>query len=499
MHECDETPLVGRFWLAGNERSARGRLSLDRGESPLLELDQPLTPSLQEVARHKGPGDSLTRQFVPVDEGPGYEALLLHGRLDDGSLLTLEDAFTTTRVWRSAGEDRQSLRARSAVVGAHVDGRDQTYARMRLRLRHQDAWVLRRLPAGGDSRCTPGHPDVDRFQSSSVPLAGGGHLGLVHAPELEADDRDVARVGNAFWLELTELPPLTADLLDRRFVTPLASLLTLATGTDCPPVDFQVAITVDEPWLSVHHSGLRRDAEEVLPIVQEILPMGAVGLVGVGQWLDRAPRLGPLPPVVAAAAAGASRSLESQLLELTTVAEGLHERLFPGEVNFPEEEADAARRLVGEAVEDLDERLRTAIASRLERLEDPSFSQRVEQLADSVATAAPGVTGKKNRWKGRVTTTRNEFAHRSYGFLGGDSHLRVSRNRRIASVVAYDGSDFRPAYRPRCWPLGSKNTSPTRSFAGRRTSGFRAFSPHPAGDDSSPSAVAPFASTPDGR
>jgi hypothetical protein len=68
-------------------------------------------------------------------------------------------------------------------------------------------------------------------------------------------------------------------------------------------------------------------------------------------------------------------------------------------------------------VDDLDQDVRRAVEGAMKHLEEPSFPQRLMQLADCVAGAVPGVTGQTNRWRHRVTDIRNRFAHRSYGFL----------------------------------------------------------------------------------
>jgi hypothetical protein len=49
--------LRGRFWLQGNpeDEAIAGRHFLIPGAHPLLELDEPLTPLMQETSRTKLP------------------------------------------------------------------------------------------------------------------------------------------------------------------------------------------------------------------------------------------------------------------------------------------------------------------------------------------------------------------------------------------------------------------------------------------------------------
>jgi hypothetical protein len=389
--------LIGRFWLAHDEEHAvPGRLTLADGASPRLELDQAVTPSLRELDRQQQPDGTVRRTLGFAEDGPDHESLVVHGALDDGTLVTLIEAFTVGRTLKpfapDGGQDRQSLHAQSALLGGHVGGRDEPYTQVRLQLRHLDDWAA--LPGFALETVDPRQGWATlTFRGSGpspVSLATGGRFELEQVPRIEFSAVHGGGIRRVLWLRAVDLPKMTADDLARRFVTPLASLLTLATGTDCPPMAIEIATGYDQPWLSMHHSGLREATIEVLPTHQQLLPLAALGLDRVASWLGAVERLGPLPPVVAAAAAGPGRTLETQLLELTTVAEGLHRRLFADTGCLSPEQAKAAQ---------------------------PAFAQRMEQLADCVAAAIPGVTGQTNCWTRRVTDLRNEFAHRKYGFL----------------------------------------------------------------------------------
>ncbi len=391
-----EDVRAGRFWLPDqSENAVSGRLTLPEAARCRLELDEALTPLLREVDGGQQP--SGARTLVLKESGPGREHLVVHGVLEDGALVTLVDAVESRRE-TGHGQDRQWLRAWSAVLGGHVSGGDEVYTRMRLRLRHIDSW------AG------PGAP-------SPVSLGSGGWLDLEQERQSGVSEIEGGPVGRAAWLRLVDLPPLTVEELDRCFATPLASLVTLAADTDCPPVAVEVATAPDEPWLTLHHSGLQASSEETWPWYRQLLPLPLLGLERVATWLNAVEQLGPLPPVIARAAAGSGGTLETQLLELTTVAEGLHRRLFPESRRLSEEHASAARAAVNAATSDLNEEVRAGVNAAMQHIAEPSFPRRLMELARCAESAVPGVTGQTNRWKGCVTEVRNEFAHRIKGFL----------------------------------------------------------------------------------
>ena len=82
--------------------------------------------------------------------------------------------------------------------------------------------------------------------SSPVAMQGGGHLDLDQMPSrvlAAARRRDRRRgLGSSDWVL-----PGDVDEIERRFVTPLSTLLTLATDTACPPVAVEVAIGPTKP------------------------------------------------------------------------------------------------------------------------------------------------------------------------------------------------------------------------------------------------------------
>lgn len=425
---CDRVAeaMVGRFWLSGMpDVVVSGRLTVG-GERLRLDLDGSLTPALK-LDDTPAAASGGAQSFVPTD-GLDDPPLTVHGDVTiDGrrEAITLVDAFTTARthgafegltVGSSVG--RQQLGAPYAVRGAHIDGADELFTGVRLRTRHLGEWASL---AGFTHSVSPDHSTVtlERQAVPPVPLANGG---LVHLDQdlSWSSETDAAALTGTVWLRIDSLPTARWRQLDRAFVTPLVTLLTLAVDGDCPPIEVELARVGDAgtEWLSMLSSSLRSAGGPSKPVRDMLTPRHVLGLAGVAQWLDRVDDLGPLPPVVAAAVAGPPLTVEAGVLELTTVAEGLARRLWPEWNRFAGEDTAAARRWARDAVARHDENMAAAVDGALAQLHEPSYPQRLERLASHADTAVPGVLGRRtdkgrpSRWKNAVVDARNDFAHR---------------------------------------------------------------------------------------
>lgn len=219
----------------------------------------------------------------------------------------------------------------------------------------------------------------------------------------------------------------TRPELDRLIVTPVISLLTLAVGRRCSPIEVQVQ--GDEGrWHDVLGSWLSAEPVAVMSTHRMLVPYGVLTLEHLARWLQQVRLLGPLPPVVADSVAGGSRTLETDVLELTTVAEGLHRRLLERR-QHSKEDAERVRQLARAAVACLGEDLAKDVAQALSHFGELSYPARITELAAWAESCAPGVVGRANRWKHAVVESRNVFVHRSsLGFLTDsdlDHHLGV--------------------------------------------------------------------------
>lgn len=388
--------LSGRFWLAGARGVVvPGELTLG-AEGPRLQWDGALTPAMKiEKVETAGDGSTLTT-LVPTAWEDVSSRLTIHGEVASGVAsepVTVVDACIIGRDFNGIGFEvgpgsgRQQLQARYAVCGGHLSGADEQFTGVRTRLRHLEPWAN----LGGFNRSLAADQASITFQRPDVPpaqLANGGLLSLDQDLSWSRDG-DSEELTRTTWLRVDQLPAVWWRELDRGVVTPLTTLLTLAVGADCSAVEVEVSTGNDTRWMSLHSSGLRPPAEQPQLIQDMLLPLHTLGLAGVAAWLDRAEALGPLPPVVAAIAASPLPNMETAVLELATVAEGLARRLWPDWKRLTDQAASLVRHSAVDAVKQQGAEVISAVVAALAQVHEPSFPQRLLKLAERADRPCP--------------------------------------------------------------------------------------------------------------
>jgi hypothetical protein len=418
--------LRGRFWLKGNpeDEAISGRLFLVPGSNPLLELDGQLTPVMEETDRRKLPDGTEVVVSSPISSVDLVrQSLDIHGTLETGEDVTLPAAFTAGWTMGGSGYNSHRLQAFYAICGDHVDGAAALFTRVRVRIRHLDAWA--RLPGFSRTLDLAAGKKGLAFDPPEVPpatLASGAQVTLDQVTGWIGPDVAGGRVERTLWINVEGTPPVTYRDLGRTIIKPLMNLLALSVSAECPVVEVEVSTGADHPWLAVHSATLKPAAETIISPRRVLLPLTETGLNGVAKWLDSVVRLGPLPSVVARAAGQRDDPLETQLLEMTTATEGLHRLLLQQHQRMTNDQASEARDKALEAIKELPDDVRDAVRSALQHLTDQSYPRRLLDLADHVGQAVPGVTGITQQWKKRVTATRVGFAHAlEHGFLDEDN------------------------------------------------------------------------------
>lgn len=373
--------LYGDFWLPESAGSRRqGTLDLTKGTAPSLSTQGALTSMMSVPEKKTGPDGSFC---VQSHFDPDRTPRTVYGKADDGMPLTL---LETQNLGYAGGllphEQKERWSASHVILGAHLSGRDHRFTGVRVRLQAvHGALSATRAPSWG----------------SPVPLASGGVLSLDEMAE-------------ETWLVLEGLPSASLRGLDRTYLRPLSSLLSLASGEILGLLGLEVSQEESAPWLRVH-SGSHRAADLSWPN-QALLERSDVAPEAVARWLDRVETLGPLPPVVVNGLRGPV-SLESRVLELTTLAEGLHRRLQPDAQRYPKETGDAIRKAAVHAAATVEDTSADVVKGLLRFVHEPGYAWRLSELARMAEPLAPGVTGKTNRWKTLVYAARNDYAHRT--------------------------------------------------------------------------------------
>jgi len=383
----------------------------------VVELAEPLTPALREVARTEQRDGSQNVTYVLADDDVQPDTVTVHGMLRNGPRrMTLIDASTAGRqqvLGGSVGDPgMERLQADYAVLGGHIAGRGVRFTHARVQLQHLDVWA--QLPGIEMQVATDGSRAIlthDQPNAESVQLRDpAGQLVLdstLTLPEPTVRGGSLRRTAELRWDSSDA--GLTIDELWVRLVDPLRVLLTLAVDADSPAVSLEVRANGDEPWLQVAHPGLAPVADELLPAHKVLLTRRHLGLPALERWLFRAGELSPVPQLVAAVAMSpAQRTVENQLLELAAAAEGLHRRLHPKQRILSRNQARDARRDAYYAVL---EEVRDRVKQALGHLDEPTYRDRLEVLVEQGLQAAPGVTGEANEWIGLIVPARNGFAH----------------------------------------------------------------------------------------
>jgi hypothetical protein len=277
---------------------------------------KPLLSPWREVRRTNLP-DGRTAVAQDFVEEELTTPVTIHGLDGRGRLLALISATTVHWGRPDAAGYTHQFRGIQAVVGGYMRDRDHPFTGFRVRLRNLEAW----------------RPRLQQAQwTAEVSLANGGNITIEDLPVSEQASH------SALWLTGQALPPFTLRGMGTYFARPLISLFTLATGRLCSPLALQAQEdSPGGPWWDVYSAALQADEESTdlrWDLPHWLLQPADVGLHQVGTWLDKVSLLGPLPAVVADLAQAHAISLDTQALLLATVAEGLHRRLYPGDLRF---------------------------------------------------------------------------------------------------------------------------------------------------------------------
>jgi hypothetical protein len=307
----------------------------------------------------------------PDDEGIGDHAVF--GELQDSTRVTLLKArFQSMSGFPPSVE--QTLSSRHVLIGGHVTEAVPVFRAARIRI--QGITALR-----------------DSLSQSLNVLRDGSTLVLGHDGE-----------GPNLTLEFRQDASL--NVIEHAFTVPVLSVVRILTSSGCELVKLDVLH--GEDWLNVQSQVIGIEDRRV---ALKLSAFPEFGLPHLARWLEDVELLGPLPAVVAARNHD-SIQLDARILELTTVAEGIHRRTQPEIRALSKDEAKKARKVILDALQREAPNAVEIARGLLGQIGKLSYRARLEALGELANGIVPGLVGNPELWASLVSGVRNEYAHR---------------------------------------------------------------------------------------
>lgn len=369
---------AGTFWV-GNGPRVPGTLSLEQ-RSYSLELEgYCFTPQNLEV--HPG---YITFSDDPAAIAADFAPRTILGELDAHGAVTLLDAHMDTSPF-FLGPPTQTFHGSYHVLGTYIDGHEHPIHGIRW------TWNFSSAQAGW-------------LNDPPSAVTEGPLRGALKPWTLE--DRP--------GLEVQLSDPAELRVVRQGVMTAITQFLVLWTG--CPIDLSHVEIQLDDGnWYKC--SPPPSDAGKFSRT--KLLPLNEITLQHLARWLPMAFKLDPLP-YIASATAGV---LQIDAQAVATSLEGLHRRLLGERRPFAPLSNGAVKRATRAAreagVRDLavsgfeDETLAGRLFSEaLNHIDQPSYQQRVAELAAPVVGMAPGLCGPDLiSWVRTMKNIRNDQSH----------------------------------------------------------------------------------------
>ncbi|MGZ4604790.1 MAG: ApeA N-terminal domain 1-containing protein [Blastococcus sp.] len=411
------TTEAGLFWLPeAPDNAVQGKLEVSDGGVARIELMGPITPAMRV---HSHSAETGSTMLVPADDPPN---LVIHGSLAGRpNRVSLIDCWTpnrTTTHTAAGAIEIQTVQASRLMRGDHIAGDQATFTGLRLRVAGLDAWAG--LPGPREERSDDGGVALylDPFSAESLITSSDAELTLNEQMLTQRRLRGGTTVKRAVWVELTKLGDLSYRQIDAQYVTAIVGYLSFALGRSVPLTALEVLH--GDTWVSVTHTGMRPGAREEESFRHVLLPLGSAGLDVISSFLDIYQKVGPAIPITQDALSNErNATIDTLVLELTTVAEGLHRDLYPEQERMTEEDAVRVRALIAEAFKDeSNPRFKDIVnGSIFNFLSEPSYPSRLKRLLEDAREPLPGLFGKEKKWIEAVSDARNTFAHRKNGFI----------------------------------------------------------------------------------
>lgn len=402
-------PLGGTFWQVETpRRRVPGRLTIF--PTPALETLGPLFEERAyrvEVSGHSatvsigGDSDDHVADWSPRD---------IHGVLDDGREVSLVGA-QGGKASGNTGSSQQYRQwfgtIRHAIFDIHVD-REHPFSACRFRLTG---------------------PNWFRHTDGQAATVEGGEIVSV------TEGRD-------HWFEFSPVTPMSVSDFDTAVVHPIQTIATLLTTSRAEAVELSVRHSPNSSWLRVH-----RHERPVPTGHHELFDASFLTPERCALWVDFRRRSNGLDAVVVDDLTGVA--IQTAVLTLAAVAEGLHRRLYPDRKRVPalsrpdlRAARKAARSAALESVRAADRAGRpeltaadlaafgAAMDSAFGHINDATFRTMMNDLAGTAMAAVPGIVAEFADWPATIHSVRNILAHR------GTEEDRSAHEHFIKTAVA---------------------------------------------------------------
>jgi ApeA N-terminal domain 1 len=234
----------------------------------------------------------------------------------------------------------------------------------------------------------------------------------------------VIRDGSECWFEFTPPEPLTIKDFGRWVLSPIATLASIITSNPADDIDLYARLRAESPWRQVH----RPDESELPRARRELLSTSHLSSERFVRWIDFRKRSGALDAAAIDDFQGVS--IQTEVLTLAAVAEGLHRRIFDGRKRVPaistEDLAETRRAARGAALaclRDLDRsdrnpftaddlaEFKRAMNDSFAFMNELTFRTRMAEIASTAKAAIPDIVTAFADWPKAVKDARNILAH----------------------------------------------------------------------------------------
>lgn len=382
-------PSDGTFWQIDTpEQRTAGKLHAGGDDRPTLVTDRAIFIERQFSYSPTATGGSLIAlSGDPEDHVADFQERTIHGELADSSPVSLVHAQGGSRrlgFLRHPREASQQFRARYAVIGELVTA-EQPYHGIRFRVVGPSWWGA---------------------TENNAQTSDGGRLHTYC-------DGEEAR-----WFEFISAVPATFGILDSGVINAVTTLMQLATMNDAEDADVQVQLEEGGPWRDVH-----RGREPVQSASRPLLSTEHLTCKRFATWIDFRRETQGLDAAVLDGLPGVA--IQTHVLTLGSVAEGIHRRLFgKGRKrvdHLSNNKIDKMRRAARDAAQALMNGAQFTDADRAEfgkaigeafgHINDQTFRSRMDDLLTDAQRSIPSLAAAFKDWPDAVSTARNYMAH----------------------------------------------------------------------------------------